>query len=157
MWKCKPFSTIFPFSYFLSISFPKYIQWQCILSFDNSTTIFKDLKSYTLAGFEPEIFCSWGGCDVHCQGVWYIPTFCTYIIQLSLLHHLTGGRQGCQMVYFQTKNHKLGKFLEGRVMEKVGIFYVFICTCWENLTAIWNILWSIGAFYGLLVHFRPVW
>jgi hypothetical protein len=31
--------------------------------------------------------------------------------------------QGCQMVYFQTKNPTFGKFLEGFAMEDVGIFY----------------------------------
>jgi hypothetical protein len=35
-------------------------------------------------------------------------------------------RQGCQMVYFQTKNRKLGKFFEGLAMEDVGTFYAHL-------------------------------
>jgi hypothetical protein len=31
--------------------------------------------------------------------------------------------QGCQMVYFQTKNPDLGKFLEVYAIEDVGILY----------------------------------
>jgi hypothetical protein len=31
-------------------------------------------------------------------------------------------KQGCQMVYFQTKNPDLGQFLQGLTMEDVGIF-----------------------------------
>jgi hypothetical protein len=31
--------------------------------------------------------------------------------------------QGCQMVYFQTKNSNLGKIFEGLKLEKIGIFY----------------------------------
>jgi hypothetical protein len=49
------------FKYFLeAFIFLKYTQWKCILSFDNSTAMYKDLKPYTLAGFEPGT-CSGGG------------------------------------------------------------------------------------------------
>jgi hypothetical protein len=44
--------------FFWIIYFLKYSQWQCKLSFDNSTAMYKDL-----AGFEPGIFCSGGGRD----------------------------------------------------------------------------------------------
>jgi hypothetical protein len=45
--------------------------------------------------------------------------------------------QGCQMVYFLTKNPNLGKFLESRAMEDVGIF----CDHLVYFVVIWNILW----------------
>jgi hypothetical protein len=45
--------------------------------------------------------------------------------------------QGCQMVYFQTKNHNLGKFWRAMEMENIGIF----CGRLEYITAIWYILW----------------
>jgi hypothetical protein len=39
--------------------FLKYTQWQCILSFDNSTAMYNKLKSLTpCRGFEAKIFCS---------------------------------------------------------------------------------------------------
>jgi hypothetical protein len=45
---------------FWAFIFLKYTQWQ--LSHDNSTAMYKFLKKpYTLAGFEPGIFCSVGG------------------------------------------------------------------------------------------------
>jgi hypothetical protein len=34
--------------------------------------------------------------------------------------------QGCQMVYFQTKNPNLGKFFEGLRLENVDIYYVHL-------------------------------
>jgi hypothetical protein len=34
-------------------------------SYDNSTAVYKFLKTYTLAGFEPGIYCSVGGRDDH--------------------------------------------------------------------------------------------
>jgi hypothetical protein len=36
---------------------------KCILSFDNSTAMYKDLKNLTLGGFEPGFFCFVGGRD----------------------------------------------------------------------------------------------
>jgi hypothetical protein len=45
--------------------FLKYTQWQCILSYDDSTAMYKFLKPYTLAGFKPGIFRSVGGRDDH--------------------------------------------------------------------------------------------
>jgi hypothetical protein len=52
--------------------------------------------------------------------------------------HLRDVLQGCQMVDIQTKNHNLGKLLEG-----LRIVNVIIC-----------IEWSFGTFYGRLVYFH---
>jgi hypothetical protein len=49
-------------------------------------------------------------------------------------------QQGCQMVYFQTKNPNLGKFW--RAIEGEGLVYSM---------AIWNTLLPFGTFYGHLV------
>jgi hypothetical protein len=35
------------------------------ITFWHSAAINKDLKPYTVSGFEPGIFCSWGGRDDH--------------------------------------------------------------------------------------------
>jgi hypothetical protein len=43
--------------------------------------------------------------------------------------------QGCQMVFFQTKNPTLGKFFVGLAMEDVGIFM-----------AVWYTLRPFGIF-----------
>jgi hypothetical protein len=52
-------------------------------------------------------------------------------------------KQGCQMVYFQTKNPYLSTFLRAlHRLDNVDIFF-----------AIWNILRTIGKFYDHLVHF----
>jgi hypothetical protein len=54
--------------------------------------------------------------------------------------------QGCQMVYFQTKNHNLSKFW--RVLQ------------WKMLvfcTALWSILRLFGIVCGHLVHFIVFW
>jgi hypothetical protein len=54
--------------------------------------------------------------------------------------------QGCQMVYFQTKNPNLGKFR--RVLD------------WKMLIhfkAIWNIYRIFDIFYDHLVHFVLIW
>jgi hypothetical protein len=54
------------FKYFFNaFIFHKHTQWQCTLSFDKSTTMYKDLKPYTLVRFEPGVFWSWGGHDDH--------------------------------------------------------------------------------------------
>jgi hypothetical protein len=57
-----------------------------------------------------------------------------------------GGNQGCQMVYFQTKNPNLGKFLSA-LDGKMLIYF----------EAIWNILQTFGIFYGHLLHFVFIW
>jgi hypothetical protein len=48
--------------------------------------------------------------------------------------------QGCQMVYFQTKNLNLGKILEGLGMEKVAKFFGHL----EYIAAIWYIFVPFG-------------
>jgi hypothetical protein len=55
-------------------------------------------------------------------------------------------KQGCQMVYFQTKNPNLGKFW--RALDWKMLIYFM---------AIWNILWRFGIFYDHLVHFIFIW
>jgi hypothetical protein len=53
--------------------------------------------------------------------------------------------QGCQMVYFQTKNSTLGKFW--RVLQWTMLVYFM---------AIWSILRSFGIFYGHLIYFVAI-
>jgi hypothetical protein len=54
--------------------------------------------------------------------------------------------QGCQMVYFQTKNPNLGHFC--RVLQwKMLVYFMDI----------WSILRTIGLFYGHLVYFTDIW
>jgi hypothetical protein len=55
-------------------------------------------------------------------------------------------RQGCQMVYFQTKNPNLGKF-----------WRAMLCKIFVYFMDIWHILRSIGVFYDHLVHFVVIW
>jgi hypothetical protein len=54
--------------------------------------------------------------------------------------------QGCQMVYFQTKNPNSGKFW-GALDCKLLIYCM----------AIWNILRTFGIFYDHLVQFVFIW
>jgi hypothetical protein len=56
------------------------------------------------------------------------------------------GKQGCQMVCFQTKNPNLGKFW--RVFEWKMLVY---------FRDTWSILRSFVIFYGHLVYFPPFW
>jgi hypothetical protein len=61
-------------------------------------------------------------------------------------------KQGCQMVYFQTKNPSLGKFwsvLEWKML--------ILCCHLVDVTVIWNILWHFGILYSHLVYFPPFW
>jgi hypothetical protein len=55
-------------------------------------------------------------------------------------HKIVDTVQGCQMVYFQTKNSKLGKFW--RALERKRL---------EFSRAVWNRLRPFGIFYGQLV------
>jgi hypothetical protein len=50
------------------------------------------------------------------------------------------------MVYFQTKNPSLGKFL--RALD---------CKMLINFMDIWNILRTVGIFYDHLVQFMLIW
>jgi hypothetical protein len=46
------------------------------------------------------------------------------------------GRQGCQMVYFQTQNPNLGKFLRALDWKNVDIFYghlEYFKDIWESV------------------------
>jgi hypothetical protein len=52
-------------------------------------------------------------------------------------------QQGCQMIYFQTKNPNLGKFSRASS-----------CTMLINFTVIWNTLRPFGIFYGLYIFSR---
>jgi hypothetical protein len=55
--------------------------------------------------------------------------------------------QGCQMVYFQTKNPNLGKFRRALEWKRLG----------HSMT-IWNILQSLGTFYGhLVIYVVTIW
>jgi hypothetical protein len=56
------------------------------------------------------------------------------------------GRQGCQMVYFQTKNTNLGKFWKA-LKSKMSEYFM----------AIWNILWPFGTFYGHFGNLVVMW
>jgi hypothetical protein len=54
--------------------------------------------------------------------------------------------QGCQMVYFQTKNSHLGIFW--RALEQIMLVY---------FVAIWNIVQPFRTFYGPLVYSLVIW
>jgi hypothetical protein len=61
-------------------------------------------------------------------------------------------KQGCQMVYFRTKNHNLGKFWRGLAMEDCGIVYghlVYLTVIFLCFVAFWYILRS--SFFPVLV------
>jgi hypothetical protein len=54
--------------------------------------------------------------------------------------------QGCQMVCFQTKNPKLGKFW--RVLQwKILVYFM----------TIWSILLPLEILYGHLAYFAVIW
>jgi hypothetical protein len=69
---------------------------------------------------------------------------CGKVGKMPFQHY--GRNQGCQMVYFQTKNPNLGKFW--RVLQWKMLVYFF---------TIWSILRPIGIFYGHLVYFVVIW
>jgi hypothetical protein len=56
------------------------------------------------------------------------------------------------MVYFQTRNLKIGYILEGLGIDNVGIF----CVHMECFTTIWHVSWPFGIFCGPLVNFPPL-
>jgi hypothetical protein len=58
--------------------------------------------------------------------------------------------QGYQMVYFQTRNSKLGKFW--RVLQGKMLVYRYI-----GIMAIWYMLLPFGIFYCHLVYFVATW
>jgi hypothetical protein len=57
-----------------------------------------------------------------------------------------GQPQGCQMVYFQTKNPNSDKF-----------WWALDCKLLIYFTAIWNTLRTLGIFYDHLVQFVFIW
>jgi hypothetical protein len=59
---------------------------------------------------------------------------------------ITSTYQDCQMVSFQTKNPKLGKFWRA-LAWKMLIYFM----------AIWNMLQKFGSFYDHFVHFVFIW
>jgi hypothetical protein len=67
----------------------------------------------------------------------------------ALKNHMV---QGCQMIYFQTKN-PIGANFVGFRFENVDIFYGHL----EYFTDIWNILRTFGIFYGHSGNFMTVW
>jgi hypothetical protein len=72
---------------------------------------------------------------------------------------LWGQGQGCQMVYFQTKNLNLCKF--GRVLQwRMLVHFMAIRSILRTLLyfmTIWYIFPRIGTFYGHLVYIPPYW
>jgi hypothetical protein len=70
---------------------------------------------------------------------------------LALL--ISASVQGCQMVYFQTKNHNLGKFLKVLQLQILVFFWPFCLFYGQTVyfTEIWYILWSPGIFFPVLV------
>jgi hypothetical protein len=65
---------------------------------------------------------------------------------MKLTLALTDPKQGCQMVYFQTKNPNLGKFW--RALEWKMLVYFM---------TIWNILRQFGITYGRFVKVVVIW
>jgi hypothetical protein len=59
-------------------------------------------------------------------------------------------KQGCQMVWFQTKNPNLGKFWRASDWKMFSGHL-------EYFMEIWDILWRFWTFYGDLVYFMTVW
>jgi hypothetical protein len=55
--------------------------------------------------------------------------------------------QGCQTIYFQTKNPSLGKFWS-TLHRLENVFYLMV---------ILNILQTLGIFYDHLIHFVVIW
>jgi hypothetical protein len=79
----------------------------------------------------------------------------THFLGVNVTHKMNGwfrrlwrpmSNQGCQMVYFQTKNPHLGKFWRAFKWKKL-----------EYSMTIWNILRPFGIFYGHLVYFVSIW
>jgi hypothetical protein len=72
--------------------------------------------------------------------------FWTYFAMGGKTQSQSGFIQGCQMLYFQTKNLKLGKFWS--VLDwKLLIYFMSIC----------NILRTFWIFYDHLAHFVFIW
>jgi hypothetical protein len=61
--------------------------------------------------------------------------------------------QGCQRVYFQTKNPNLGKFYRAFDWKML----IYFMTILEHFTDIWDILWPFGTFSVNLVPCFQFW
>jgi hypothetical protein len=140
------FHSCFSVNFFLKLSiyFFKYTQWQRILSNSNITAVY---KPFTLARFEPGIFCSVGGRDDHyatppgleCQLLLYIPKYI----------YITGSQPNFESKSFM-KQLRLGLFFKAVVckfhFEKTGFRLLNFCkkswiplcalrvTRWPNIT-----------------------
>jgi hypothetical protein len=73
----------------------------------------------------------------------FCPNYCSFLDGINALWHKNPHWphpiQGCQMVYFQTKNPNLGKFW--RVLQ------------WQDICT----LWTFGIFYSQLLYFMAIW
>jgi hypothetical protein len=65
---------------------------------------------------------------------------------LQILFHFLYSRQGCQMVFFQTKNPFLGIFWR-------SLKYTMLA----NFVAIRNILQPFGTLHGHSVYYEVIW
>jgi hypothetical protein len=83
--------------------------------------------------------------------------FKTRKFELFWLRQRAGGqwtwKQGCQIVYFQTKNPNLGNFLRALDCK----LYICMCVHMKYFLSIWNILYPFRIFYDHLVHFVFIW
>jgi hypothetical protein len=120
-------------------------------------------KPYTLKGFEPGSSVPEAGAMStvprrHQGNVsylhWPIQALVLLSTRFGTFNRSVCFVQGCQMVYFQTKNSNLGKFwrvLQRKMlvyfMSMFGLFYGH----WKYVTAIWYILWPFGLFFPVLV------
>jgi hypothetical protein len=76
----------------------------------------------------------------------YVEAACSVLWRLK-----SQSKQGCQMVYFQTKNHNLGKFWRVLQWKMLVYFVPFV------FVAIWHILWPFGIYYGHLAYLLAIW
>jgi hypothetical protein len=83
------------------------------------------------------------------------------IRELALQGEIPTSHQGCQMVYFQTKNSTFGKKLEGLGIENVVIFYYHFyghIYIWYNLQP-FDIVCGhlVYLFYFVMLGPRKIW
>jgi hypothetical protein len=99
-----------------------------------------------------------GGCK-HARAFWDHCEMCRngfYRATTKAFWHLkieSKSRQSCQMVYFQTQNHNLGKFWRG-LQWKMLVYFMDIWSIYGHLIYfidICYILWSFGIFLLILV------
>jgi hypothetical protein len=89
---------------------------------------------------------------VYFMAIWYTLWpfgICFFILVCCNKNNLTTlsiSHQGCQMVYFQTKNHNLGKFWCPLELKMLKYF-----------KAIWSIFRTFGIFSRRLGYFMTIW